>query len=131
MTFATAGAPSGRRPSRSFPHMRHTLIIAAMLLVAGCANRDVPGIDSLAARRDSIRADSVARARQDSINRATPGYVIDSLLPPEEEARRFRAAFPATARPRSSAEKGAARHSSDASSAPSLPPTRTTCARWS
>jgi hypothetical protein len=43
--------------------------------------------DSLQARRDSIRVDSVARARQDSINRATPGYVVDSLLPPEEEAR--------------------------------------------
>jgi len=73
--------------------MRHTLIVIAMLLT-GCATRDVPRLDSLAVRRGSIRGDSVARARQDSINRATPGYVIDSLLPPEEEARRFRAAFP-------------------------------------
>jgi len=72
--------------------MRHIFIIAAALL-AGCATRDAPGVDSLAARLDSIRADSVALARQDSINRATPGYVIDSLLAPEEEARRFRAAF--------------------------------------
>ena len=38
------------------------------------------------------RADSIARARQDSINRASPGYVIDSVLPVEEEIRRFRAA---------------------------------------
>lgn len=74
--------------------MRQNLIVATMLLAAGCASRDLPGTDSLAVRLDSIRADSVARARQDSINRATPSYVIDSLLPPEEEARRFRAAFP-------------------------------------
>ncbi len=43
---------------------------------------------------DSARAavaDSVARARQDSVNRAQPGYVIDSILPGEEELRRFRA----------------------------------------
>ena len=31
------------------------------------------------------------RARQDSINRAQPGYVIDSILPVEEEIRRFQA----------------------------------------
>lgn len=42
---------------------------------------------------DSARADSLARARQDSVNRATPGYVIDSVLPVEEELRRFRAAI--------------------------------------
>jgi hypothetical protein len=42
---------------------------------------------------DSARNDSLARARQDSVNRAQPGYVIDSILPPEEELRRFRAAF--------------------------------------
>jgi hypothetical protein len=39
-----------------------------------------------------VRADSVARARQDSINRAQPGYVVDSVHPPEEELRRFRVA---------------------------------------
>jgi hypothetical protein len=74
--------------------MRYTLIVAAAVLVAGCANRDFPDSDSLGVRRDSLRTESVARARQDSINRATPGYIIDSLLPPEEEARRFRAAYP-------------------------------------
>jgi hypothetical protein len=73
--------------------MRCTLVIAAVL-VLGCTTGDSPRADSLQVRRDSIRVDSVARARQDSINRASPGYVIDSLLPPEEEARRFRAAAP-------------------------------------
>src|ERR1043165_2290911 len=50
---------------------------------------------ALAARlpADSARADSIARARQDSINRTLPGYVIDSLLPVDEELRRFRAAI--------------------------------------
>ncbi|MFA6166270.1 MAG: hypothetical protein WC700_06640 [Gemmatimonadaceae bacterium] len=38
------------------------------------------------------RADSIARARQDSVNRASPGYIVDSILPVEEEIRRFRAA---------------------------------------
>jgi hypothetical protein len=38
------------------------------------------------------RADSLARARQDSINRTLPGYVVDSILPVEEELRRFRLA---------------------------------------
>ena len=83
--------------------MRHTFVIAALLL-AGCTARELPGADTLAARADavsdstaradSIRSDSAGRARQDSVNRSTPGYVIDSLLAPEEEARRFRAAFP-------------------------------------
>ena len=40
----------------------------------------------------SARADSLARACQDSINRTLPGYVIDSILPIEEEVRRFRLA---------------------------------------
>jgi hypothetical protein len=47
-------------------------------------------------RTDSIRRDSIARARQDSITRAQPGYVIDSLLPVEEELRRFRKAIGGT-----------------------------------
>ena len=74
--------------------MRYAILVSAALLTAGCTARDGPITDTLAARLDSTGADSIAGARQDSINRATPGYVIDSLLPPEEEARRFRAAFP-------------------------------------
>jgi len=40
---------------------------------------------------DSARADSIALVRQDSINRAQPGYLIDSILPMDEQLRRFRA----------------------------------------
>jgi len=47
---------------------------------------------------DSAHADSVARVRQDSVNRATPGYVIDSILPVEEQLRRFRTGVPDTVR---------------------------------
>lgn len=47
-----------------------------------------------AATADSGLADSVARVRQDSINRAQPGYIVDSILPIEEHLRRFRAGVP-------------------------------------
>lgn len=74
--------------------MRLTLIAFAGLLLAGCTPQDLPANDSVTMQPDSLSGDSIARARQDSINRTTPGYVIDSLLPPEEEARRFRAEYP-------------------------------------
>lgn len=44
-----------------------------------------------AAAVDSARADSLALVRQDSINRGQPGYIVDSILPMEEQLRRFRA----------------------------------------
>lgn len=44
-----------------------------------------------AAAVDSARADSVARAVQDSANRAQPGYIVDSIMPVAEQLRRFRA----------------------------------------
>lgn len=40
----------------------------------------------------AARTDSIALARQDSVNRAQPGYIVDSILPLDEEVRRFRAA---------------------------------------
>jgi hypothetical protein len=49
-----------------------------------------------AAAADSSRADSVALA--DSMNRAQPGYIVDSILPIEEHLRRFRAGLPDTLR---------------------------------
>jgi len=42
---------------------------------------------------DSTRLADAARARQDSINRTLPGYVVDSIFPVEEELRRFRTAL--------------------------------------
>jgi hypothetical protein len=62
------------------------------------ASAETAGSPSAAAatgaeRSDSAQvelADSIARARQDSINRARPDYVVDSILPIEEQFRRFR-----------------------------------------
>ncbi len=66
-------------------------ILLSLALATACVNgeRATPVADSAAERH----ADSVARARQDSINRASPGYIVDSILPVEEETRRFRAAI--------------------------------------
>lgn len=63
-------------------------LVAAGLVLAvtfGCARYDAN------ATTDSALADSVARARSDSVTRAQPGYVIDSIFPIEEEIRRFNA----------------------------------------
>ncbi|MHB8838235.1 MAG: hypothetical protein ACYC7F_04710 [Gemmatimonadaceae bacterium] len=64
--------------------------VALTLLGLACADgsRSAPAADLA----DAARADSIARARQDSINRASPAYIVDSILPVEEEIRRFRAA---------------------------------------
>jgi hypothetical protein len=67
-------------------------VILSVLVGTGACS---PGGDQqqlAAATPDSARADSIARARQDAINRATPGYVVDSILPVNEELRRFRVA---------------------------------------
>jgi hypothetical protein len=70
---------------------KRSCILFSLIALAAC----VGGREERAQRTaaDSARADSIARARQDSINRASPGYVIDSILPVEEELRRFRAAI--------------------------------------
>ncbi len=60
--------------------------------LAACERSD--GALAIRTPADSVRADSMARARQDSINRTSPGYVVDSILPVEEALRRFRAALP-------------------------------------
>lgn len=64
--------------------MMNSRSFVLLCVIAGCG-------EGHAAANDSSLADSVARARQDSINRAQPGYVIDSILPIEEQLRRFRA----------------------------------------
>lgn len=67
------------------------LSLLAVAFATSCVSGDraTPVADTTAARQ----ADSAARARQDSINRASPGYIVDSILPVEEEVRRFRAAI--------------------------------------
>ena len=67
------------------------LFLLAVALTSACdhGERATPLADSTEARR----ADSLARARQDSVNRASPGYIVDSILPVEEEVRRFRDAI--------------------------------------
>jgi hypothetical protein len=69
------------------------LLVAILLATAGCTASDIRS-ETPRNSADSARADAIARARQDSINRAQPGYVVDSILPLEEELRRFRAALP-------------------------------------
>jgi hypothetical protein len=50
------------------------------------------GCTSSSERIDTAsRPDSAARARQDSINRARPDYIVDSIFPTDEALRRFRA----------------------------------------
>ena len=80
--------------------MKHTTIrvlgLVSAVLFAACgtnnnaADRSERATTSIGAR-DSVMKDSLARVRQDSINRTLPGYVVDSILPVEEQLRRFRA----------------------------------------
>ena len=66
---------------------------------ATCLLLGVVACDAARARapeQDSHITNSVARARQDSINRAQLGYVIDSVHSVEEELRRFREAIGGT-----------------------------------
>lgn len=71
------------------------LLTAAIVLSGTVAACDSVGATAHVAvtRADSLAADSVARARQDSVNRAQPGYVIDSVRPIAEEVRRFSASI--------------------------------------
>ena len=76
------------------------MVVGIVTTVAACVATgnadDSSKSHAVSDRADSVRADSIARARQDSINRASPGYVVDSVLPVEEELRRFRAAIGGT-----------------------------------
>lgn len=72
---------------------RFSFCIACAALAFAVASACRPAakpVDTLALRIDSLRRDSVARTRQDSINRTLPGYVVDSIFPIEEEVRRFK-----------------------------------------
>jgi hypothetical protein len=71
---------------------RYVVLFAAVATL-GCDGRSAirnaeasaPGSAAL------VRRDEAERARHDSIVRAQPGYIIDSILPVEEEIRRFQA----------------------------------------
>lgn len=65
--------------------------VFCLSLFLACSPDSSPSKPAVAV--DSATTDSIARARQDSINRTLPGYVVDSILPVEEELRRFRAAI--------------------------------------
>ena len=78
-------------PVVSAPVARSIVLLLAFVAASGCKGRDIKAIAERAVA-DSVHTDSVARARQDSINRAQPGYVVDSIFPVEEELRRFRKA---------------------------------------
>jgi hypothetical protein len=82
------------RTHRLFDRFRPLPFGLFCLVAAACGKTEPPRTPAqLAAKaaRDSVVKDSVARARQDSINRTLPGYVIDSIFPVEEMNRRFRA----------------------------------------
>lgn len=71
---------------------RPILCFVATGMLAGCsAPSDRGTARALPPAADSARRDSVARARQDSVNRTMPGYVVDSILPVAEQVRRFAA----------------------------------------
>lgn len=62
------------------------MLSSATLLLVACRGDEPkdPGT------QNPVVTDSISRAREDSINRALPGYVVDSILPVEEELRRFK-----------------------------------------
>lgn len=68
--------------------MKRFALALCLIVMTGCRQGH--------ASADSARADSLARVRQDSVNRAQPGYIVDSILPIEEQLRRFRVGLPDT-----------------------------------
>lgn len=77
------------------PHHRTHLAIVVLVVSAALGACDSKGTQTSATSSpaDSVRADSITRARQDSINRKLPGYVVDSIFTTDEELRRFRVAI--------------------------------------
>jgi len=72
---------------KMFNRLKFMLAFVVCLSCAG-GGSDRPAPPAVA----QAAADSLARARQDSINRTLPGYVVDSIRSIEEELRRFRLA---------------------------------------
>ena len=61
--------------------------LAIVVTFVGCTSPAERGADDSTA---AAPAESLARARQDSIDRARPDYVVDSIFSPAEELQRFR-----------------------------------------
>jgi hypothetical protein len=65
-------------------------VVALVLALGACDGQPAVRSAQVSPADSSARA-AGARARQDSIVRSRPGYIIDSILPVEEEIRRFQA----------------------------------------
>ena len=93
VSFSQPLAPLDAATRARFGHVV-VVLVSALLVAAGCdASPPLADPSDTLAARIGGAGDSIARVRQDSINRAQPGYVIDSILPVEEEIRRFQAAL--------------------------------------
>lgn len=91
--------PTNAAAARSRVSVAGLLARAAMVFtLAACAQPDTErGAGNVAGADVIAGTDSLARARQDSINRSQPGYVVDSILPVADELGRFRTAVGGTA----------------------------------
>lgn len=92
--------PEAPHATRAIPRRARALVrlvstAGIALSVTACDNHsDVRAAEASAAATDPARRaerDWMERARQDSIVRSRPGYIIDSILPVDEEIRRFQA----------------------------------------
>ena len=73
----------------------HTLLLAAVAALACDGRSAIRNAEASAPDSATLaRRAEADRAHQDSIVRARPGYIIDSILPVEEEIRRFQATIP-------------------------------------
>ena len=71
--------------------LSRSLSLLAIALLATACDRTPAVRVAEASTTDSVARVERERARQDSIVRSRPGYVIDSILPVAEEIRRFQA----------------------------------------
>lgn len=80
-------------PLNAAKGMRYDLcaLACAMVLVSqACLPERERHVADVPDTATSLQTASQVRARQDSVNRAQPGYVVDSIFPIEEQLRRFR-----------------------------------------
>jgi hypothetical protein len=74
---------------------RYLVFLAAVAALACDGRSAIRNAEASAPDSPTVaRRAEAERARQDSMVRARPGYIIDSLLPVEEEIRRFQATIP-------------------------------------